>query len=38
MQFPIIQALAPYHPAGCRAVNELVSRALFDNKQPLVKK
>ena len=26
---PIGQALAPYHTAGCCAVNELVSRALF---------
>ena len=26
---PIVQALAPYLPAGCCAVNELVSRALF---------
>ena len=25
---PIVQALAPYRPAGCCAVNELVSRAL----------
>jgi hypothetical protein len=29
IQHPIGQALTPYTAAGCRAVNELVSRALF---------
>ena len=33
----IIQALAPCLPVGCRAVNELVSRALFMDSYEIMK-